>query len=383
MPAALEIVEVLCRFAGRGPCTDAERRAAAWLHDDLRARGHEAWVETLWVRPQWAASLALHALLGVVASVAAVAYPPAGLGLALVLALSLALEAAGRPGLLRLVLPRRATQHVLALPAEDKPVTLLICARYDAPRAGALAGDRGRRLAARLRRGLRGRTLGPYGWLVTALVVVAACAGARLAGVEGLAVGIPQFLATVTLLGAFAFAIDVAASPVTPGANAGASPAAVALALHDELNQRPPQHLAPALVMLGAGEGGPQSLRAHLRRERLRAADTVLLEIAPSGAGTPAFAARHPQLRSAGNGAATALGAPARGQLPRVRTRLPGAVVGCLDARGIAPRVRQADDLPGHVDPAALDAALDYALAVVDSLDASVGHARTDHSASM
>ena len=57
----------LSRFEARGPCTDAERRAAGWLHDDLRANGHEAWVETHWVRPQWALSLALHATVGVVA----------------------------------------------------------------------------------------------------------------------------------------------------------------------------------------------------------------------------------------------------------------------------------------------------------------------------
>jgi len=321
------------------------------------------------VRPQWAASLALHALLGVAASVAAVAYAPVGVGLALLLAISLALEAAGRPGLLRLLLPRRATQHVLALPEGARPVTLLICARYDAPRAGALAGERGRRPAARLRRALGGRTLGPRGWLVAALLLVAACAGARLAGVDGLAVGIPQFLATVALLVAFAFAIDVAASPVTAGANAGASAAAVAVALHDELTQRPPARLAPALLLLGAGEGGPQSLRSHLRRERMRAADTVLLEIAASGAGAPSLSERHPQLRSAGEQAAAALGPAAPGHLPRARTRVPGAVVGCLDATGVAPRVRQADDVPAHLDPAALNAALDFALAVVDSLD--------------
>ena len=69
------IAEGLARFEARGPCTDAERRAAGWLHDELRAAGHEAWVETHWVRPQWALSLALHATLGVVASVLAITAP--------------------------------------------------------------------------------------------------------------------------------------------------------------------------------------------------------------------------------------------------------------------------------------------------------------------
>ena len=73
------IAEGLARFEARGPCTDAERRAAGWLHDELRAAGHEAWVETHWVRPQWALSLALHATLGVVASVLAISAPLPGL----------------------------------------------------------------------------------------------------------------------------------------------------------------------------------------------------------------------------------------------------------------------------------------------------------------
>src|SRR3954451_2195652 len=105
--------EGLCRFEGRGPCTDAERRAAGWLHDELRAAGHEAWVETHWVHPQWALALALHATIGVVASLAALTVPlPAAIAAGLAAA-SMALEAAGRTSPLRWLFPRRATQNVL------------------------------------------------------------------------------------------------------------------------------------------------------------------------------------------------------------------------------------------------------------------------------
>src|SRR3954447_13814670 len=108
----------LCRFEGRGPCTDAERRAAGWLHDALRAAGHEAWVETHWVRPQWALALALHATIGVVASLAAPAAAlPAAIAAGLA-ALSMALEAAGAPSPLRCLFPRRATKNVLTVPDE-------------------------------------------------------------------------------------------------------------------------------------------------------------------------------------------------------------------------------------------------------------------------
>ena len=76
--AVAPIAEGLARFEARGPCTDAERRAAAWLHDELRDAGHEAWVETHWVRPQWPLSVALHATVGVAASLVAISEPLPG-----------------------------------------------------------------------------------------------------------------------------------------------------------------------------------------------------------------------------------------------------------------------------------------------------------------
>jgi hypothetical protein len=252
-------VEKLGRFERRGPCTDAERRAAGWLHDDLRARGHEAWVETHWVRPQWALSLALHAALGVIASVTAIYVPAAGLALALPVAISLASEANGRTGLLRLALPRRATQNVLTIPAAGRARTLLICARYDA-----------------------GRTPGPRAWLAIAGVAVAASAAGRLAGVDGPALGIAQFVPTVALLAGFAWAAGLAPSRPTSEADAGARRAAVALALHDALSRNPPERLAPALLLYGAGSAGRQALRSHLRRDRVDRAAAVVLELGPA-----------------------------------------------------------------------------------------------------
>src|SRR4051794_7969714 len=73
MTALRDPVDELSTFPGRGPCTDAERRAALQLHDELREQGYEAWVETVWVRPQWAWSLFVHAGLGVAASLVSTA----------------------------------------------------------------------------------------------------------------------------------------------------------------------------------------------------------------------------------------------------------------------------------------------------------------------
>jgi hypothetical protein len=318
--------EGLARFEARGPCTDAERRAANWLHDELRAAAHEAWVETYWVRPQWALSLALHATLGVVASVVALSAPlPAAIGAAL-LAVSLGLEAAGLGGLLRRLFPRRATQNVLVVPPQDAGVTLLVCARYDAPRGGLV-----KRLRSRV------------AWVVLALALVAVCAGLRALALDGLWLGIVQFVPTAGLLLALAAAGDVAVSSIAPG---HASAAAVAVALHDELCRNPPDALSPALVLYGAGEGGREALRAHLRRERPDRRSIVVLELGETDAA--AYASAHPQLRAAAQRAAEALGGATRRRA--ARSRLPVLWLGG----------------PGG------EPTLDFALACVDALDADL-----------
>lgn len=377
----------LARFEDRGACTDAERRAAGWLHDELRAAGHEAWVETHWVRPQWALSLALHATAGIVASVLALTAPLVAAIVAAVAALSLALEAGGRSGPLRRLFPRRATQNVLTVADEDAApdVTLLICARYDAPRGGLVTRDGPRRLAARLRRRLGGRTPGPRAWVALALLAVAACAGLRALGFEGSWLGLAQFLPTVALLGALAAAGDIAVSPVSPGAGDNAAGVGVAVALHAELTRNPPGAFAPALLLNGAGDGGPQAVRAHLRRERLDRTRVVVLELGPCGGGAPAYAATHPQLRAACERAAETLGGgsrrtPLRGSSAAAAARgrrLPAAWIGALDAAGIAPRSRQPSDTLEHLEPASADAVLDFALACVDALDAELVAAMT------
>ena len=148
-------------------------------------------METHWVRPQWALSIALHATLGVVASVLALSAPAAGRDRRGGWRRSRwRSRRAGGPAPLRLLFPRRATQNVLVVPDEQESaasaaVTLLICARYDAPRGGLITRDGPRRLGARLRRRLGGHALGPRAWVALALAAVAACAGLRALDVEG------------------------------------------------------------------------------------------------------------------------------------------------------------------------------------------------------
>jgi hypothetical protein len=336
------VVDGLCSISGRGACTDVERRAALWLHDELRSRGHAAWVETRWVRPQRYATVALGCLLTVAGSLLSTVAAAPGLAVAAAGAVTLALEAGGWALPL---FPRRATQYVLT-EVPEAPTVLVIAAAYDAPRRGLVLNDRWRRL------------LRPRWGLAAGGVAVAGAAGARLGGVEEVWLGALQLVPTVVLLVALAAAVDIALSGFSPGANDNASGVAVALALFDELRRRPPRTLAPALLLVGAGHAVPRAAAAHLRAERVTG---VLLELGPCGAGRPAWSARHPQLRAAAGRAAEALG-QAGGGSHRAGVRIAGP----------GPRAHQVDDTPEHVSQEAMDAALDLALGTVDALDADL-----------
>ena len=301
-------------FAPRPVCSDAERRLAVWAHDDLRARGHAAWVETHWIRPQLAASLALGCALTAAGGLIAIGAPVTGSIVAGVGALSVAIDASGRAGPLRWLLPRRATQVVLVAPdegttgrdltaasderagrelaatGEERPgrdeervaaVELVLVARTDVPRGG---------LARRL-----GRVPGGLWWLAGCALAVVGAAAARVAGVDGTPLGALQLAPTVVLLAAVAGALDSLASPVGDG-RAEAAALTAALAAHDRLARDPPPGVAAGLLL-----APPGVLRAHLRRERLDARGAALLHVR-SGP----LRSRHHQWRAAAQAAGLA-----------------------------------------------------------------------------
>jgi hypothetical protein len=293
-------------FAPRAVCSDVERRAAVWAHDELRARGHEAWVETHWIRPQQALALALGCALAALGGLIAVGAPVPGLVVAAAGAISVLVDVAGRAGPLRLPLPRRATQVVLVAADEraggddrlveparaersaGAAIDLLVVARTDVPRRG---------LAARL-----DWVPGGLWWLAGCAVAVAAAAGARVAGADGLALGIAQLVPTIVLMAAVPLAFDAVFAQVGDG-RAEDEAIDAALALHDSLVRDPAPGIAPGLLL-----APPDALRAHLRRERLDPRRTALLHVRAGD-----VRSRHPQWLAA----AAAAGLPARRRGPR------------------------------------------------------------------
>ena len=385
-----ETVAWLCSQPGRGPGTDAERRSAIAVRDRLRERGRTAGLQTIWVRPHWPWTHALHCLLGVGGSIVSVWEPIVGGAILAATLISFAGDLSGRWALVRLLTPRRATQNVVSPPpaSQAAKARLVIAAHLDAGRTGAVYGVWAG-LEARLRQALRGHLASPLGWLATAILVLLGVAVARWQGVSGTALGVAQFLPTVALLIGFASLVDVGLSDFSPGASANASAVAVALALAHELDRAPPRRLAVEVVLAGAGEAPAAGVTAYarsLRRSR-RPEDTVVLGIEACGTGTPRWLTRdgplaplrlHPQLIALAERAAHAEAPHARpfashgsspAWPPRRVARWPAIAIGCRDERDAVPRAHTPEDTPAQIDPGALRAALDFGLVLVGFID--------------
>jgi hypothetical protein len=251
-----QIADELRAIEGRGPCTDAERRAARAIARHLRELGRRPRMQTVWVRPanEWA--LALACMLGVAGSVVSVDHAVTGLWIAagglVLLAIAPLLGA------------RRATQTVWVGRTEVSvpTVRLLVTCRADAQPVPLAE-----RALARV--GLPG----PRVLLALSLAAIVALAAVRTGGMGGAALGAGQLVPSaicIALLGGF---LD--AWVARPGA-AAAGPAA-ALAVLAALDDEPAQHLAPELLV-----AGPRSMRAFVRtqrREGVQTTDVAVVEL--------------------------------------------------------------------------------------------------------
>jgi hypothetical protein len=58
--------------------------------------------------------------------------------------------------------------------------------------------------------------------------------------------------------------------------------------------------------------------------------------------------------------------------LPARTAGIPALTIGAVDGRGLAPRSQQGSDTAPALDPAALDRVLEFALTLVDAIDADL-----------
>lgn len=400
--STVDTVVGLETFERRGPGTDAERRAACWLRDELAAAGRDARLEPFWCRPNWAMTAAWHVALGLVGSLLSVSSPRVGGALVLVALLSTLADAVTGHSLGRRLTPERASQNVVSEAAPDDPrVRLIVTANYDAGRMGLVHRPAFRRAAARLNDALGGAGPGWLGWLAIAFVWLLAVAVARLEGSKGAGVGVLQLLPTVGLVLALALLLELAGAEYGPAAGDNGTGVAAAVALTNALHAGPPSHAAVELVLQGASDGAGIGLRRHLRARRgqLNVTNTVVLGIGPAGAGEirwwlsdgPLVPLRYfSRLRTLAEETAHAEphfgAAPHRGRgttpaFAARAARLPALAIGALDGDGLVPRSHQRADTSQAVERATLDATVQFGLMLVDAIDSHLAALAADRAA--
>jgi Peptidase family M28 len=388
-----EEVEALVAFEGRSPGSDAERRAASYLANRLRADGRDAELEHADAWPRWPLAFALCALAAIVGSVVSVSAPIPGAALVLAATLLTFLEGSGTARITRRLLGRRATQNVISPESSDKPGTIVLVAHYDAGPQGALFGRRLEERRATLGRML-GRPIGrlePFFWAQVAVVV---CCLLRLPSLEGTVLTVLQFIPSVALIIAVPLLVDIALSPISPGANDNASGVTAAL----ELARRHGGGLERFdlwVLLTGAQEAISDGMRGFRRRHRqsLDSTRTVFVNLDEVGAGSVRYTQReggllavrsHVQLVEVCDEIAEDDEDDSFGARPLVnRTQSDGAAaraagypaitVTCRNVLDYVPHHHQATDTAGRIEGAALERALGFCGELLERVDAQLG----------
>jgi Peptidase family M28 len=384
----------LAAFTGRGPGTDAERRAARWLAGELVATRHRVRIETFWCRPNWALAHAWHVALALAGSLVSVSDSVVGTALIAVALASTVTDELLGTSIGRRLTPERASQNVVASTSQQttsiKSARLIVTANYDAGRSGLIYRDAFRAVAARLSRATANRAPGWLAWLAIAITCELAVAVIRIADAHPPAtLGAVQLAPTVALVLVLALLLEAAGADYGPAAGDNATGVAAAMALAKDLTADPLKNLTVKLVLQGAGESPGVGLRRYLRahKRELRDENAIVLGIAASGAGRPAWwvsDGRFVPLRyaktlraiSAKTGART--GHRGRGGTPALPARaagLPAIAIGCIDGRGLAPRSHQRTDTPDATDEPALGDAVEFGRRLARAIDASLGPA--------
>jgi Peptidase family M28 len=397
----MEVVRELCSFEGRGPGTDAERRAANMLAGRLRRIGRRAHIEPFFSHPQYAIVHLVHATIGVAGSLIALVEPAVGFTLVFLAAISTYLDLNTRFYLVRSLLFRRVSQNVVS-PGDrsDAPARLVLMAHYDTARTGYIfskASNRIRRLPERIRLGLGSFRIFFWAGLAPLLPIL----GARMAGLDPSWLSMLQAIPTIILIVAGFLLIDISLSDIVPGAYDNASGVAAALSAAEQLTTDPPANLDVWVVLAGSEESLCEGSRAFVRshRQELDRQTARFLNIDSVSYGGVAYeisqgaviSLNHdPQLIElceALSSAGAAEAKPIRHPLlddalpPRVR-RMRSITIRTTDAEGnLAPWHHTHDDVPERVDSEALTRATDFVVALARLLDREAGRTEAQQTA--
>jgi hypothetical protein len=371
-------LDAIVDLGRRAPGSDAERRTAAHLVQRLSALGRTAETEPLAIHPAWPLAYALVAAAAVGASVLSVYVPVAGAALALAAALLTFLDAGMLQPTVRRLLGRRASQNVVSLADSGKGGALVLVAHYDAGRAGLVHNDGTARRKAALSRLIR-RPIGGLQPVFWAQLAVLACALLRLAGLDGTALTIVQFIPTLALIVAVALLVDVALAGTRAGENDNASGTVVVLRLAERIGDAL-EHFDLHVLFTGASKAGAAGMRAFLRHHPDLARDTtVFLNLDQVGSGDVRYSRRegalitvrsHPQLVALCDDIADE--SDAGPIVSRSASDASAATAAGFAAITVTCRDRL-DYASGRVDERALERAEEFCIELIERLDAEVG----------
>ncbi|HKH22576.1 MAG TPA: M28 family peptidase, partial [Solirubrobacterales bacterium] len=392
----MEVVRELCSFEGRGPGTDAERRAANRLAARLRGLGRAARIEPFFCHPEYAIVHLIHAALAVAGSLLATVLPAVGFTLVFFAAVSTYLDLNTRFYLARSLVFRRVSQNVVSPGTRpDAPARLVLIAHYDAARTGYIfsrASNRIRRLPERIRLGL-----GPFRlFFWVGLAPLLPILGARMAGLDATWLSAVQAIPTIVLIVAAFLLIDIALSEIVPGAYDNASGVATVLSAAEELTANPPENLDVWVLLAGSEESFCEGSRAFVRahRDQLDRPTTSFLNVDSVSHGGVAYEvsqgavislnhdAHLIELCEALSSAGAAEASPIRHPLlddalpPRIH-KMRSITIRTTDPDGnLAPWYHTHDDVPERVDGAALTAATDFVVSLARLLDREAGRSQ-------
>ena len=388
-------IEALVAFEGRAAGTDAERRAANHLGRRLEALGRESRVEPTVVRPWFAETHALSALLSITGSIVAVSEPAIGAAIALVAALSSYGDLTGRFHLLRLLTPKRASQNVISEEGGDKPGLIVLLAHHDAALAGSVFSPRALRRRARIGALLR-RPFGPLEVVFYAQVLLLLLLMVRYLLPDSDLVSAAQFVPTVVLIVAVPLLLDVALSDAVPGANDNASGVATVLRLLERHGGRL-AHFDVWAIFPGAEEAQALGMRQWLRRHgrELDRQRTLFVDVDKVGAGEVRYARREglilplaydrwvlalcAEIADEGGGEEPRYGARpyvarTAGDAAAARAKGSRAVsIACLNDLGYVPGYHGPDDTPEAIENTALERAFGFCSELIEEIDTRLG----------
>jgi len=348
-----ELTEIAPRRAG----SEGERRAARHLQQRLEALGREAQLEPTRVRPNFGLTHAVHAVVGVVASVLAVYVPVLGLLLAAATTISAFGDLTGSFHLLRVLTPVRASQNVISPEVGEKPGLIVLVAHYDAPLTGML-------LSRRLR-------MWPRAMFIS-LAVITICAVGRLVGIEATWFTVVQFIPTVVLIVMTPLFADVAISDTAKG-TADNSSGVVAVLRLAESHANKLSHFNLMVVLTGASAHEGLGLHAWLKRHRkeLNAGATAVISIDNVARGTAAYAVKEGPVITARMHPTLVELTPESGT-PYTSNELSDAIL--ARAAGVpALRVSSTEREDDAVDPETLARVDEFVAALIEEIDQEIG----------